>query len=299
MLIINNKSIGMDKTKLEASHVFMYNVNRIWTILKNQQKVNQLLKQEMLKASATKTKSNHDSSTSNNQGQSNLSQNQSEIVNISLTIHEMITNSFFKQITFFMKDNLLKTALQLKFVLYPNTLDNSTLTILEISLAKEEDSNTSILPNDNYAIEFLELFDNYLKVSPECLNEYQSILINSSCKYVLECLLNQRQMRVIANCFKPNYPNKKLKMTKCEKEQGRNQWFIIFELFSKESESILTQIKFNLLMINDNCTFLTFNHDFWSSIEQQQLNSLAQNKKEFLFELKKRCEEPKSKNEEF
>ena len=77
-------------------------------------------------------------------------------------------------------------------------------------------------------------------------------------------------------------------VTKIEQDLVKKQWYFSFDLYhSNEYIHPYCSVNFFILIIKENQIFLTFHHEFNESIEQSQLNLLAQTKKTFLSHLKK------------
>ena len=64
----------------------------------------------------------------------------------------------------------------------------------------------------------------------------------------------------------------------------------VLECFEAEPVSPKQELKFSLIYVNENNTYLSFIHEFKDPIKYELINSIARDKKNILKELKKRLE---------
>ena len=276
----------VQEKKFQSSMIFSDRMNRIWEILKDRNKFMEIL-----------TKTDIPLPNSNK---------------FNLICRELITNSYYKSISYVLGGILIK------FSVYPNTLDNSSLVIYEIVYKNENMSSfLEDYKKPNLKL-FLELLSLFLKQNPVFLYEYQSILLNCDINklwyflinesyYTLEYLNNKiNSKKTCSQCLTlPSkkegdkfiykfgtetsfYKEKYAIIKKIEQDFIKRQWSFSFDLYhTPEYDHLYCNINFFLLIIKDNQIFLTFHHDFKEPIEQQQINILSQTKKSFLNTLKK------------
>ena len=281
-----NVTSPIKEKKFQFSMIFPDRMNRLWTFLKDSNKVQYVINKTQILLS-------------------NLNKN-------SLKCCEFVTNNYYKAISYSYGHFLLK------FSIYPNTLDNSSLVIHEVISQNE---NNSLLPNnflEQSPKRFLEALQLYLKENPVFLYEYQSILLNCEIVKMLDYLINEsdysldffnqkNNAKSTSNNSQLHSPKKvgdkfiykfgtsssfnEMKyaiVTKIEQDLVKKQWYFSFDLYhSNEYAHPYCSVNFFILIIKENQIFLTFHHEFNESIEQSQLNLLAQTKKTFLSYLKK------------
>lgn len=261
--------------KYESSLVFSDHINRLWRLLKDKSKLLSLCCSIHLISN--------------------------DLSNISCV--ELISSNFYKSVSYLIL-LLNNTTINFKFILYPNTSDNSTLLFLELStFFEEQNENLEEIPK-----EFLLSLSMYLKNTSIFLYEYESILLNCDIVPIWNYIINETNFEEVlaqsSNSIKKVgdtfmykiYENdvKVAKVTKIERDFAKKQWTLCFDLFSsKEEGNVECEVSFFLLITKENNTFLSYHHDFKSPIEQSELNILAKKKKKFLNEIKTMFEKKK------
>lgn len=215
---------------------------------------------------------------------------------------DLISSNFYKSVSYLIL-LLNNTTINLKFVLYPNTSDNSTLLFLELSTFYEkENENLKEIPK-----EFVQCLSTYLKNTSMFLYEYESILLNCDIVPIWNYIINEsnfddvlaqwNSIKKIGDTFMYKiYENdvRIAKVTKIERDCVKKQWTFCFDLFnSKEDNNVECEVGFFLLITKENNIFLSYHHDFKSPIEQSELNILAKKKKKFLNDIKRLFEKKK------
>ena len=282
---------GTSQIKFQSSMIFSDRMNRIWTILKDNKQFTEML-----------TKS-----------QINMLLN-SKTVDVKCS--ELITNNYYKAISYTFSNFLLK------FTIYPNTLDNSSLVIHELISSNQFDSSINQSTLEQIPKTFLGYLNVYLKENPVFLYEYQSILLNceiikiwdflvNESDFTLECIdnkihtkINNNNMPHVSTIHTPkkegdkfiynfgsldhNNKTKYAIVQKIEQDFVKKQWSFSFELYhTPEYNYPYCIVNFFLLIIKDNQLFLSFHHNFKEPIEQKYLNLLAIEKKLYLNKIKK------------
>ena len=151
---------GTSQIKFQSSMIFSDRMNRIWTILKDNKKFTEML-----------TKSQISILLNSNTADTKCS--------------ELITNNYYKAISYTFSNCLLK------FTIYPNTLDNSSLVIHELILSNPFDFSIDQSKLEQIPKLFLEYLNVYLKENPVFLYEYQSILLNCEIIKIWDFLVNE------------------------------------------------------------------------------------------------------------
>lgn len=272
------------RNKYESSLVFPDYINRIWKLLKEKTKIIEICL--LIKLIITDNPKNSNNSLLNN-----------------ISCIELETKTFNKSVTYVLILNN-NTTINIKFLLYPNTSDNSTLIILELTTFYEEQ-------NENYFSKIPKLFlnelINFLKTNPVFLYEYESIILNCDIVPIWDFIINETNYdqnftetnkKVIMHkdlkkkgdifMYKLNENEIKIaKVTKIERDFVKKQWIFMFDLFNtKDDINAECEVGIFLLITKENNIFLSYNHDFKTPIEQSELNVLAKNKKNFLNEIK-------------
>lgn len=272
------------RNKYESSLVFPDYINRIWKLLKEKAKIIEICIRIRLIIADNQKKSNH------------------YLLN-NISCLELETKTFNKSVTYVLILNN-NTTVNIKFLLYPNTSDNSTLIILELTTFYEEQ-------NENYFSQIPKMFLNeltiYLKKNPVFLYEYESIILNCDIVPIWDFFINETNFeqnftdtnkKVIKHndlkklggefIYKLNENEIKIaKVTKIERDFLKKQWTFMFDLFNtKDDINAQCEVGIFLLITKENNIFLSYNHDFKIPIEQSELNVLAKNKKHFLNEIK-------------
>lgn len=272
------------RNKYESSLVFPDYINRIWKLLKEKTKIMEICIRIRLIITDNQKKPNN------------------YLLN-NISCLELETKTFNKSVTYVLILNN-NTTVNIKFLLYPNTSDNSTLIILELTTFYEEQ-------NENYFSQIPKLFLNeliiYLKKNPVFLYEYESIILNCDIVPIWDFFINETNFEQnFADANKKEITHKDLKklggefiyklneneikiakVTKIERDFLKKQWTFMFDLFNtKDDINAQCEVGIFLLITKENNIFLSYNHDFKMPIEQSELNVLAKNKKHFLNEIK-------------
>ena len=238
--------------KFESSLVFPDQINRLWRLLRDKSKLLYIC------------------------CSINLISN--DLSNISCL--ELISSNFYKSVSYLIL-LLNNTTINFKFILYPNTSDNSTLLFLELSTFYEEkNENLKEIPS-----EFLKSLSTYLKNTSMFLYEYESILLNCDIVPIWNYIINesnfdevtvQSNKKMIGDIFMYKiYENdvKYAKVTKIERDCVKKQWTFCFDLYnSKEDSNVECEVGFFLLITKENNIFLSYHHDFKSPIEQSDFS---------------------------
>lgn len=284
----------MDKTiplfakskKVESSLVLLDCINRIWTILKEKTKVHDMTNSINYCLKVTQLYQ------MNMIGQSS----------IELTSKDLITNNFYKSISYIVECLNIKTIF--KFMLYPNTLDNTTLVLLEMEYEDKDTFEVDDFYKD-ISIEYLEALSIFLRGNAAFLYEYQSILINCNLAKIWKYIVNNKHLGSVSPsgiklCDEIDQTGDKFtyiiqnevqygKLNKCDRDNGK-KWTFAFEVYDKEYTQMLCLISFFFLYINENMVFIAYNHDFNKPIDQISLNEISKRKKDFLNDIKKYME---------
>jgi hypothetical protein len=151
--------------------------------------------------------------------------------------------------------------------------------------------------------------ENFLSQKTDDLYQFESILINVELdilwKVITDWRLFQKHVSFIAEevqiqgdpvqigsiiHIKHNSKNSKysLKVLKVENEIEKKDYEL--ELFDAHPTCPEQILKFSLLAINKNHTLLSFKHEFKEMIKYNLINSIAEEKKNILLELKKKME---------
>lgn len=285
----------MDKTiqlsiktkRVESSLVLLDCINRIWPILKDNTKVDEISNSINYSLKIAQF----------------FQMDQTNQSPIQLTCKDLITNNFFKSISYLIEFLDIKTTF--KFMLYPNTLDNTTLLLLEIEYEYKDRIEVNSFYKD-ISVAFLEDLSKYLRVNTAFLNEYQSILINCNLAKTWNFVVGNKHLDSVS----PNEPVKLFdkvekigdkfiytmqreikygKLTICNRDNGK-KWTFAYEVYDKDYAVLYCQISFFFLYINENMVFIAYNHDFKEPIDQISLNATSQRKKDFLNDIKKYLE---------
>ena len=269
--------------KFKSSFVYPDYINRLWRLLKDKSKILEICTNIKL-------------------FDSNIEQQQSTSLLNNISFLDIVSTNFYKSVSYVvhLTNN---TTLNFKFILYPNTSDNSTLLFLELSPDYVDDNESffSEIPK-----RFLEDLFNYLKNNPVFLYEYESIILNCDIVPIWNYIINETnfdqnflitnkkeyhpELKKVGDTFmyKLNENEIKIaKVTKIDRDFVKKQWTFLFELYnSKDDDNVECVVSFFLLITKQNNIFLSYHHDFKTPIEQSDLNILAKDKKKFINEIK-------------
>ena len=270
--------------KFKSSLVYPDYINRLWRLLKDKSKILEICVDIKLLNSDSQNPQNNNSLLNN------------------ISCFDIVSTNFYKSVSYLILQNN-NTTLNFKFILYPNTSDNSTLLFLELSSFYEEQNETFLSEIPKL---FLEDLSNYLKNNPVFLYEYESIILNCDIVPIWNYIINETnfdQNFLITNKKEYHHDLKKVgdtfmyklnenevkvaKVTKIDRDFVKKQWTFLFDLYnSKDDDNVECEVSFFLLITKQNNIFLSYHHDFKTPIEQSELNNLAKDKKKFLNEIK-------------
>ena len=269
--------------KFKSSLVYPDYINRLWRLLKDKSKILEICTNIKL-------------------FDSNKEQQQSNSLLNNISFLDIVSTNFYKSVSYVVH-LINNTTLNFKFILYPNTSDNSTLLFLELSPYNEEENESFF---EEIPKRFLEDLFNYLKNNPVFLYEYESIILNCDIVPIWNYIINETnfdqnflitnkkeyhsELKKVGDTFlyKLNENEFKIaKVTKIDRDFVKKQWTFLFNLYnSKDDDNVECEVSFFLLITKQNNIFLSYHHDFKTPIEQSELNNLAKDKKKFLNEIK-------------
>ena len=269
--------------KFKSSLVYPDYINRLWRLLKDKSKILEICTNIKL-------------------FDSNKEQQQSNSLLNNISFLDIVSTNFYKSVSYVVH-LINNTTLNFKFILYPNTSDNSTLLFLELSPYYEEENESFF---EEIPKRFLEDLFNYLKNNPVFLYEYESIILNCDIVPIWNYIINETnfdqnflitnkkeyhsELKKVGDTFlyKLNENEFKIaKVTKIDRDFVKKQWTFLFNLYnSKDDDTVECEVSFFLLITKQNNIFLSYHHDFKTPIEQSELNNLAKDKKKFLNEIK-------------
>ncbi len=269
--------------KFKSSLVYPDYINRLWRLLKDKSKILEICTNIKL-------------------FDSNKEQQQSNSLLNNISFLDIVSTNFYKSVSYVVH-LINNTTLNFKFILYPNTSDNSTLLFLELSPYYEEENESFF---EEIPKRFLEDLFNYLKNNPVFLYEYESIILNCDIVPIWNYIINETnfdqnflitnkkeyhsELKKVGDTFlyKLNENEFKIaKVTKIDRDFVKKQWTFLFNLYnSKDDDNVECEVSFFLLITKQNNIFLSYHHDFKTPIEQSELHNLAKDKKKFLNEIK-------------
>ena len=269
--------------KFKSSLVYPDYINRLWRLLKDKSKILEICTNIKL-------------------FDSNKEQQQSNSLLNNISFLDIVSTNFYKSVSYVVH-LINNTTLNFKFILYPNTSDNSTLLFLELSPDNVEENESFF---EEIPKRFLEDLFNYLKNNPVFLYEYESIILNCDIVPIWNYIINETnfdqnflitnkkeyhsELKKVGDTFlyKLNENEFKIaKVTKIDRDFVKKQWTFLFNLYnSKDDDNVECEVSFFLLITKQNNIFLSYHHDFKTPIEQSELNNLAKDKKKFLNEIK-------------
>jgi hypothetical protein len=223
---------------------------------------------------------------------------------------EVINMEFFKKLTWTITAPDYNLEFENNFCFYDNTIGNSTLFIWELSCSNEEFlSNQKVLDLfECIKKNALKRWKEFLEKSNRDKSQYESILIHSPKSHVWKVITNWKILNKIVPFLadeieyngNPLDLGTKMKMS----SQSKNLELIMqvmkvvndkesleweYELQLKESQPKMSKydLKFTLIEINSEYTFVIFQHFYKEYIKSEILDSLGKDKKKILSELKK------------
>lgn len=270
-------------TRAEINSVFPDSISRVWKFVKNDSHLLEVL----VKVELLKTASKFLPAMNNKDDQQSFK----------LVCMEEINGNEYRQIMY----SLVLTNtynLNFKFVLYPITLTESTLVLLEISNNVIE--NAQILKESAKSI--LAEIKTYLKKYPIYISECESVVINCSAEKIWDYITSEtrhdkfvakspreRNPKKVGDVFRYYWDNKEVgyaEIKKLDKETDKKQMNFSLILHNKDSSSVICEIKFVFLVLKDDCVFLSYHHDFKRQVKQRELSQLTKTKKTFLKAIK-------------
>lgn len=223
---------------------------------------------------------------------------------------QAINNDYFKKISWTITAPDCNLEFENIFSFYENTIGNSTLFVWELSCSNEGFlSNQKVL--DLYECikkNALKRWKEFLEKSNRDKIQYESILIHSPINHVWKIITNWKILNKIVPFIadeieyngNPLDVGTKMKMS----SQSKNVEMIMqvtkvqnkkdnleyeYELQLKESQPKMSKydLKFTLIEINSEYTFVIFQHIYKEYLKSEILDSLGKDKKKILKELKK------------
>ena len=223
------------------------------------------------------------------------------------TLKEMSSYDSYSELTWLLTNKNILTPIKLFFNLTENTLDNTVLTVFELSVVNRE------LVPDEYKYKIITLFEGIaidilknmiikLKKDNKDIYHYQSKVLNYSRDKVLNILTNLHEImiekgiitKMIANgdrtkegtilCFSILNPSKevKIKINKFKTNEDDIKWVISYvPLNATFSDSLIEWV---LLKLNDNQTLVTNTNKYLEQVEPIVFKNLTE-KKIQMFEL--------------
>jgi ribosome-associated toxin RatA of RatAB toxin-antitoxin module len=292
------------KPKLIFYYVFKDHIDRVWDCFKSPEIYVEALKQQANTMTITKGSDYSEVGTTVEFNWKN------EIFNV-FEVKEVINTKNYKM------NKLYSTKLEpldFKYTyinhFYWNTHDQTTL--YKNELIFENFDALKIIDfkfNKQEKFNLCKYIESYLSQKLDDLFQYESILINVDLdtlwQVVTDWRLFQRHVPFIAEEIniqgnptdvgavinvRHNAKNNKysLKVLKVENEIDKKEYDL--ELFDAQPVCPKQILKFSLLAINKNHTLLSFKHEFKEMIKHNLINSIAEEKKNILLELKKKLE---------
>ena len=231
--------------KFKSSLVYPDYINRLWRLLKDKSKILEICTNIKL-------------------FDSNKEQQQSNSLLNNISFLDIVSTNFYKSVSYVVH-LINNTTLNFKFILYPNTSDNSTLLFLELSPYYEEENESFF---EEIPKRFLEDLFNYLKNNPVFLYEYESIILNCDIVPIWNYIINETnfdqnflitnkkeyhsELKKVGDTFlyKLNENEFKIaKVTKIDRDFVKKQWTFLFELYnSKDDDNVECEVSFFLLL---------------------------------------------------
>lgn len=231
---------------------------------------------------------------------------------IMFEVKEVVNTEFYKKIRFYTtKVYPLDLKYTCIFHFYFNTIDKTTL--FQHELIFDDVNALKIIDHKHNKQEKLEIcrkIEKFLAKRTEDLIDFESIIINRNIETVWGVISNWKNFQnyVPSIAEKVNFeegapktvgsriiienPSKKskysLKVLKYDVSTERREY--VLECYEAEPVSPKQELKFSLIYVNENNTYLSFIHEFKDPIKYELINSIARDKKQILKDLKKKLE---------
>jgi len=292
------------KPKLIFHYVFKDHIERIWECFKSPEILANAVKIQAKKMTVTK------GSDYSEVGTTVEFYWKDEIYN-EFQITEVVNTKYYKM------NKLYSTKLEpldFKYTyinhFYWNTSDHTTL--YKNELIFDDVDALKIIDfkfNKQEKLELCKYIENYLSKKIENLYQFESILINVELERLWEVIKDwrifQRKVPIIAeeiqhegdplligSIIHVSHPSKNssysLRILRVEDQEDKKE--LELELFDSKPNCPKQVLKFGLLSLNKNHTLLSFKHEFKEVIKYILINSIAEEKKNILSELKKNME---------
>jgi hypothetical protein len=235
---------------------------------------------------------------------------------VELIVEDMVNTPEYKTIQIYYYDirpSDYRYRVTMKF--YRTTVDGFTYFTYDLKFTSPQSlSFYQVNFNTNESRKLLTGYDGYISTNPECLEQVESIVLNTSMKKIWDIITDwkvfQKHVPIIAsrieyerNCegeivlIKLNYNNDKteyyLKVIKSCLKKYAGEFSLL--LFSSSKSFPSQELHFNIIEINDSKCLLIFKHVFINYVNCKIIAELSINKKDILKTLKSSLK-PRSSN---
>ena len=290
---MNTKSSGKFTKfpkKFETSYVFPDTINRVFTNLSEKQNIEMMTKKTQLPYLFTY---------------------KPYPMELQYSLIDTTSLEHYNTITWQISSKIVPILVKYSFLLTWNTLDSTTLVSFEIVVVNPEliplDQHTKVISGcKNVCLEMINGLEELLQLNKENIYEYESDIIHAPLDAVWEYVVHfeniardlfgitkyegvSDKVGEIVSFYLPGDEDKKsIKIVKISNNPNKKKWkFCISPLGGPFREQI---IKFILVKISDNDTFLSIFHEFQDLLETEDLKNLECKKKSLLTFLRNKLE---------
>ena len=290
---MNTKSSGKFTKfpkKFETSYVFPDTINRVFTNLSEKQNIEMMTKKTQLPYLFTY---------------------KPYPMELQYSLIDTTSLEHYNTITWQISSKIVPILVKYSFLLTWNTLDSTTLVSFEIVVVNPEliplDQHTKVISGcKNVCLEMINGLEELLQLNKENIYEYESDIIHAPLDAVWEYVVHfenivrdlfgitkyegvSEKVGEIVSFYLPGDEDKKsIKIVKISNNPNKKKWkFCISPLGGPFREQI---IKFILVKISDNDTFLSIFHEFQDLLETEDLKNLECKKKSLLTFLRNKLE---------
>ena len=290
---MNTKSSGKFTKfpkKFETSYVFSDTINRVFTNLSEKQNIEMMTKKTQLPYLFTY---------------------KPYPMELQYSLIDTTSLEHYKTIAWQISSKIVPILVKYSFLLTWNTLDSTTLVSFEIVVVNPEliplDQHTKVISGcKNVCLEMINGLEELLQLNKENIYEYESDIIHAPLDAVWEYVVHfeniardlfgitkyegvSEKVGEIVSFYLPGDEDKKsIKIVKISNNPNKKKWkFCISPMGGPFREQI---IKFILVKISDNDTFLSIFHEFQDLLETEDLKDLECKKKSLLTFLRNKLE---------
>lgn len=227
-------------------------------------------------------------------------------------VQEVINTEIYKKIRFYTSRIYpLDFKYSCVFHFYWNTIEKNTL--FQHELIFDDPNALRVIDykhNKQEKLDMCRMIEKILSKRTEDLIQFESIIINTNIEKVWDVISDWKTFqtyvpliaeqvdyggddpRNVGTRINIEHPSKyskfSLRVIKSLNTEEKKEYFL--ELFKAEPISPKQDLKFSLIFVNDDITYLSFKHEFREPIKFELINSITREKKHILKELKKRME---------